>query len=710
MYLCLRLAIASTCAAAMGTALLAADYQDERTIVVNGKSDGYRAIETRSGTKTDTPLLDVPQSVAVVTGEQIRDQAIRSMSELVHLFPGVTAGQGEGHRDQVTLRGNNSTADFFVDGLRDDVQHIRGFYNIERVEAHKGPNAMIFGRGGGGGVINRVTKGAVEGDGFAGATGSVDGFGSWYVATDANLPFEHGAARLNAFRETLANHRDGYGGTRWAINPVGGLRLGDDTRLRLGYEHVADDRVVDRGVPSAFAGTLALPAPPLADARGRFFGDPRINRTRLNADVVSFRGETRLAEGLMLDASLLWGDYDKQYRNLFAATAIGGTPSAPTVGIEAYSDAVNRRNLIAQANLEWQVATGAVDHKILLGVEQSDQDSSTERVNGFFDPLVLTAATRRVTVAATGPLAIPTVHFVAGPSGAGNRAAKSALSQQSIYLQDQIGFGEHVDLIVGLRHDRFDLEVTNLFAATTASRIDTLWSPRAGLVFKPVPQASLYLSWTRSFLPQSGDQFLSLDASTATLAPETFDNYELGAKWEPHPGLSLTAALYRLDRSNTRAAGPTPGSVVLTGAQRSEGVELGLVGRIAPGWQLNAGYAYTDARIRSTTSAAPAGREVAQVPHHQLSLWARHDLNDRLGLGAGLYHQSRSFATIGHATVLPAYTRIDAAAYYRVAAGIDLQLNVENLTNIAYFPTAHSDNNITPGAPRNLRLTLTTRF
>ena len=160
---------------------------DSRTIIVTGRSEGYRAIETTSGTKTATPILDVPQSISVVTAAQLSDQAIRSIADLVRLIPGVSSGQGEGHRDQITLRGNNSTADFFVDGLRDDVQYFRSFYNIDRVEVHKGPNAMIFGRGGGGGVLNRITKGALIDQTLGSVTASVDSFGSAYVAGDAML-------------------------------------------------------------------------------------------------------------------------------------------------------------------------------------------------------------------------------------------------------------------------------------------------------------------------------------------------------------------------------------------------------------------------------------------------------------------------------------------------------------------------------------------
>ena len=221
---------------------------------------------------------------------------------------------------------------------------------------------------------------------------------------------------------------------------------------------------------------------------------------------------------------------------------------------------------------------------------------------------------------------------------------------------------------------------------------------------------SFYASYSRSFLPQSGDQFLTLDLTAAALEPEKFDNYEVGMKWDIRPTLNFTAALYQLDRTNTRAPGATPGTVVLTGELRSKGLELSLTGEIRKNWRMSAGYALQEAEIRRGTSAAPAGREVPQVPRHQANLWTRYDFTPRIGLGAGLYHQSRSFASISNAVRLPAFTRVDAAAFFRLARGIEAQVNVENVLGERYFPTAHNDNNITPGAPTSVRGTLRFSF
>ncbi|MFM9851505.1 MAG: TonB-dependent receptor [Sphingomonadaceae bacterium] len=688
----------------------AAEASDDQPIIVTGLSDGYRALETTSGTKTKTPLLDVPQSISVVTEAQLNDQAIRSVADLVRLFPGISAGQGEGNRDQVTLRGNNSTADFFVDGLRDDVQYFRSFYNIERVEAHKGPNATIFGRGGGGGIINRVTKTAQLDSISAGSAASVDSFGAWYVSGDINAGSARAALRINAFYEALNNHRNVYDGERYAVNPVVGVAVGDHTKLQLGYEYVRDSRVADRGVPSAFAGTIATPAGPVAGFTRAFFGVAGLNVSEFEGHVVTARSETNLSDALTLSTQALYGDYDKLYRNAFPATPVLGSIAAPTLGIEAYRDTTTRETFIGQGNLTWKVRAGGIDHLFLVGGEYTSQDSDNERANGFFSATSFGAANRRATVAFGDPIAIPPIIFVRGAGGDANRAVTADLKQVSAYIQDQISFGPSVDLIAGLRYDRFDLSVTNRFTNSVAQRSDDLWAPRVGLVIKPVPQASVYISYTKSFLPQSGDQFLTLDASRAALEPETFDNYEVGAKWNINPDLTATLAVFRLDRSNTRAAGPVPGTTVLTGAQRSSGLELGLSGRLMRQWQTSLGYALTNAAITGTTIAGPAGRRVAQVPRHQVSLWNRYDVTTWLGVGVGVYHQSKSFTSISNTTVIPAYTRVDAALFFTFAKGIEGQINIENITDQTYFPTAHNDVNITPGAPLNARFTLTTRF
>jgi catecholate siderophore receptor len=230
------------------------------------------------------------------------------------------------------------------------------------------------------------------------------------------------------------------------------------------------------------------------------------------------------------------------------------------------------------------------------------------------------------------------------------------------------------------------------------------------VIYRPLEPLSLYASYSVSYLPSSGDQFNSLDATSAALEPEEFENIEVGAKWDMSPSLALSAAVYRLDRSNTRAPGATPGTIVLTGEQRSEGVEIAVSGAFTEDWELIAGYAYQDAEITRTTSAAPRGRSVALVPDHQLSLWNTYRFTPMLRAGVGVIHQDEMFASISNAVTLPSFTRVDAAVFFTLNDRFEAQLNVENLLDEDYFATSHNDNNITPGSPTAVRVGLTTRF
>ncbi|MEQ7873548.1 TonB-dependent receptor [Sphingomonas sp. ASV193] len=644
----------------------------------------------RSATKTDTPLRNVPQAVAIVGRDTIDDRAMTSIVDVLRTVPGAAVASGEGNRDQIILRGQNSTADFFVDGIRDDAQYFRPLYNLERVEVLKGPNAMIFGRGGGGGIVNRVTKRADGKRGVGGAL-SADAFGDLAASVDLAAPLSPRLdARVNAFAERLDSYRDDVDGYRWAVNPTLGWQPGESTRLDLSIERVHDRRTADRGIPSQGGR-------PLGGARDRFFGDVRVNRAAFDgtsADAVLDRalGAVRWTVRGRLS------DIDKSYANALAATAVGADGR---VGMEAYRSTVHRRAAFVQNDLVAKLETGPVRHTLLVGADIGVQRTDADRQQGFFDAA---GTVQRLYVDAASADRLPAITFRDSPL---RRAtdARTRATATGLYVQDQVEIGEHLQLVAGLRRDWFRLAYADRLSSLRLTRTDRNWSPRLGLVVKPVAALSLYASWSKSFLPQSGDQFASLTATTAALAPEKFLNREVGAKWAATPALDLTLAAYLLDRTNTRATDPATNLTVLTGAQRSKGIEASADGRFGR-LTLNASAALQSAKISRMTAAAPAGRWVAGVPAFTGSLWGRYQLNDRFGLGAGLYHQSKGYASISNAVVVPAFTRIDAAAFVKLTDRIEAQVNVENVANKYYIGLANSDNNLTPGAPRSVKATL----
>ncbi len=413
-----------------------------------------------------------------------------------------------------------------------------------------------------------------------------------------------------------------------------------------------------------------------------------------NVDLASLAIQHDARNGLTLRSRTLFGDYRKFYQNVYPT---GFSAATGLVTLGAYNNRNNRQNLFSQNDLIWKGRVAGLDQTLLLGFEVGRQSSRNLRMTGGF--------TGGNTVPVTDPTVDANVVFAPAPSDADNRVHANVLA---VYAQEQLRPADWLEIVAGIRFDSFELTFDDLRGAgATFKRRDNLWSPRLGIVLKPTANLSIYASASRSFLPQSGDQFSGLTSITEGLKPERFDNYEVGAKWELPGGLLATAALYQLDRSNTRATDPLdPSKTVLTGKQRSRGLELGLERSVTSRWMVSAGYTLQKAEITETTASAAKGKEVPLVPRHSFSLWNRYDLTKSVGVGLGVIARSKSYATISNAVILPGYTRVDAALYYRLAGGIEAQLNAENLFGAHYFPTANSDNNIAPGAPRTIKATL----
>ena len=223
--------------------------------------------------RSPTPILDVPQSLSIITSDVIMERGYAAVSEIVEYMPGVSVSQGEGHRDAIVFRGVRSTADFFIDGVRDDVQYFRPLYNLEQLEVLRGPNALLFGRGGTGGILNRVTKKPELGQQFTQLTGYADTFGGGGVQVDTNWATgDNSGFRLNAMLEGLENHRDFFDVDRMAINPTFKMRLSDNTMLDLSYEYVDHEQFIDRGIPTGTDGR------PVEAFQKITFGDEDVDR------------------------------------------------------------------------------------------------------------------------------------------------------------------------------------------------------------------------------------------------------------------------------------------------------------------------------------------------------------------------------------------------------------------------------------------------
>ena len=685
------------------------------TVYVTGKrTENYKVDRSSTATKTNTALRDIPQSITVIPSELIRDQSMQSMTDVIRYVPGVGTSQGENNRDTVVLRGTTSTSDFYVNGVRDDVQYFRDLYNTEAVEVLKGPNAMIFGRGGGGGVINRVTKVAdwISRRDLALQAGS---YNDARVTADVGGGFGDAiAGRLTAMYEDTDGYRDGYSLERYGINPTLSLQPSSSTLVTLGYELYHDDRTADRGIPSLDG--LPYPTDP-----STFFGDPTQSFAKADVDALNALVQHDFGNGLTLRNNTRYGDYDRMYQN-FVPAAIN--VAAQTVPITSYNNATRRKNLFNQTDFVLVKDGGAMTHTFLGGIEVGRQDSVNHRNTGFYTvgPNTNPAGTTYNAPLAAPTISVPVTYRSNGTTDADNNGVTDIAA---VYVQDQIAFTTRLELVAGLRYDSFRVDFNDTRPPPTGignvRTNDGLLSPRVGLVYKPSASLSAYTSYTVAYTPRAGEQLASLTNFNKALDPEEYTNLEAGVKWDIQRELSFTTALYRQERTNVAVTDTTPGApagqLMLVDGQQVTGLEVGLSGRITPKWTLAGGYAHQDGQIMSNQSATVrAGARLAQTPTDTLSLWNRYDFTPRLGAGAGIINRNDMFAatedvvTPTNNVTLPGYTRLDGAMFFTLSSRVSAQFNVENLLDEEYYLNADNNNNITPGAPRAVRVSMTASF
>jgi catecholate siderophore receptor len=671
--------------------------QDART----GQT-GYITQSTSSGTRTNTALINIPQSVTVLTKDFIKDQSFTSIGEATRYVPGVIYHQGEAHRDDLVIRGQRSNADFYTNGIRDDVQYFRDFYNLQRLEVLKGPNAMIFGRGGGGGVINRVLKEA-DGSTIREVTVGGNSYPGARVTTDIGQAVnENWAARFNAMYENTESYRDFVNLERWAVNPTVTFAPNDTTTVKLSYEHLHDRRTVDRGIPSQIRPGGALPLSPYSTSASTFFGNPNLNYALADVDIGTAVIEHDFENGLTVRNATQAANYNKFYQNIYpgGAVNVAGTSS----NLSAYNNETDRANLFNQTDLTYKFDAGFTRHTVVFGGEVGRQSGLNFRHSGLFNGVSSTIA-----VDPRNPVSYVPVTFVNKATDSNNTYN---LNLGAVYLQDQVEITRYLQLIGGVRFDHFDLQSRDRRTNVALGRVDDLVSPRAGIIFKPIDNLSIYGSYSVSYLPSAGDQFSSLNPGLVIAAPEKFVNKEVGVKYDILPRLQFAAALYDLDRTNQRVSDPNnPGFFLLDGATKTRGFETSLAGYITDAWQITAGYAYTDARIANNISGTVvAGNRVGLVPYNTISVWNKYQFNPMWAAAVGVIHYSNFFASSDDTVRIPEFTRVDGAVFLTLNEMWRAQLNIENLFDQKYYATADGNNNITPGSPRVFRLSATARF
>jgi catecholate siderophore receptor len=706
--------------AAIQAAWPASGTQDGRTGTV-----GVYANSTSVATKINTPLVNIPQSLTVVTREFISDTSFQNLTDITRYVPGVDVHQGEGNRDELIIRGVDSSANFFVNGFRDDVQIFRDLYNAQSVEVLKGPSAITFGRGVGGGLVNRTLK-AADGQRIYEATAQTGSFLDRRFTLDAGQAIDEiVAVRLNAMYEKSDAFRQYNWLERYGINPTMTMKVGDATKIRLSYEDFHDERTADRGNPSqgrsfvAPSSTSLNPAFPFAPNGDltAFFGSPDLNVARANVQTVMGFIDHDFQNGLTVKNGTYFADYKKFYQNVYPGNGpLTGAvnPTDTAFNRAAYNHMTNRANTFNDTDFIYKGYTGPLFHTVGFGTELGRQEGIDVRKSGLFPNGTATEADNPFAPTYLGPIYF--VHQFPGSFFPGITAADSnskyGLKTESAYVRDTVEITRWVQLIGAGRYDRFDLSAQDLNTTIFRTRVDRFISPQAAAILKPVENLSIYYAYMVSYLPASGDQFSALTDGTLILAPQKFVNKEIGVKWNILPRLLFSAAVYKLIRTNVPLPDPNnPGFFILSGSNTMHGLETELKGYMTDKWQSWLGYAYTDARVSGDTSPTiKIGNRIQLVPYHQFSWWNKYQITPVWAVSLGAIYFSDSYASSDDTVYLPGFVRFDAGLYATINENWKAQLTVENLLNKGYWASADGNNNISPGQGRTARLKVIARF
>jgi len=665
--------------------------------VVGSKSD---APTLSSGMKTSMPIKDIPQSLSIMTSEQIKTQGLKSIGDVIDYTPGVNTSQGEGHRDAAVIRGVRTTQDFYRDGIRDDVQYYRPLYNIEQVEVLRGPNALLSGFGGAYGIINRVSKKGVIGESFNTVSGSINTFGETNVQLDSNYEIADSQAfRINMFGESLENHRDYYYGDSFGVNPTMKYVLGDGSTLDLSYEYLNQERFIDRGIPTGSDGK------PVESLKDFVFGDPTENYSTHEAHIFKAIYEHELTDSLSGRLSVSHSDHDKLYQNLYASIYTAGNPG--TVKLDGYVDTTQRETTTFSYQVNGEFEMGDIVHNLIAGLEFVETSNDNDRYNADWTPddnadsdtenftISRLMVNRNSGVNTSGNTTVNNYTTSINDKTLGN------LSVVSAYLLDEIELTDSLDLVLGVRFDKMDYDVQDVRNSTSYTDSDDTISPRAGIVFDVTDNTSLYASYSESYQQIKGDQYASLNAYDNKSDPNTFENTEFGVKYDLPNGLSFSAAFFNVEANKPQTN--DNGATFYKEKSDVSGFELQILGALTDKWYLSAGYTSLDAE-------SSTGDRLREAPEDMFSIWNNYLLSDRLAVNLGVIYQGESQIGSSATPILPDYTRVDVGATYALTDNTRFQVNIENLTDELYFPNSHSTHQASIGAPVNATFGITSSF
>jgi catecholate siderophore receptor len=731
---------------------------DASTEVAGVKVDGKRGADVQT-TKITAPLVDTPKSITVIPQKIIEQTGATSLQDILRNSPGITFGAGEGGQplaDRPFIRGQASGNNIFVDGIRDTGGQTREVFDLEQVEVVKGPDSAYSGRGSGGGSINLSSK-SPKADDFA--RGSLGVGTDEYVRATVDLNHQINdsvAVRLNVLG-TQGNTpgRKAVDFERWGIAPSIAIGLNGPTKVVASYYHLDGDNMPDYGIP-LFTKVAGLPRDSsgiLPVDRDSFYGLKARDYQKNKADIATLSVDHQISENLGVRQVLR---YSKTL-NDYILTNPGDAGAAQVInGVWWMKRGTKTRwnpttTMAAVTDLHGKVTTGAIEHSFDIGVELSREKNLNATYTTFTTAGSACPAAYKYAAANPAP---STTKDTLGAGDCTNALAPNAddpwtgivnrgpanyniAKTAAVYAFDTLKFGDKWLLNLGVRyddyrslgHDYASTNVNGVFTVTGITYRDADWSfvnYQAGLVYKPTEDSSLYISYGTASTPPTvagGDQNSnsivgSGNLSTTLLEPEDSESFEAGAKVNVfNDALALSAALFKTTRKNA-AIQVSDGVFQQVGETQVKGVELGVSGNITPKWQAFGGYTYMDSElVRGAYNGVNQGDPLANTPKNTFSLFTTYRVVRGLSLGGGAYYVSKAFGGNqggagggANGVYLPSYWRYDAFASYVVNQKVDLQLNVQNLTDERYFTKTNGTHYALPAPGRQAILTLNVKY
>ncbi|WP_053117050.1 TonB-dependent siderophore receptor [Pseudomonas sp. P1.31] len=706
-------------------------------------------VEKASSPKYTAPLVDTPRSVTVIPQQVLKDTGALNMQDALRTVPGITFGAGEGGNpqgDRPFIRGFDAQGDTYLDGVRDTGSQSREIFAVENIEVSKGPNSAIGGRGAAGGSINLVSKKAHLGNSF-------DGGFTWgsdqtqRYTLDGNYQFSDTAAgRLNLMsHESNVAGRDKVDYDRWGIAPSLAFGLGTDTRVNLDYYHLESNDTPDSGVPytiplgGSAARSKSNPDKPYSGGdHSNFYGldrDFRKGRT----DTATFAIEHDLSDSLTIKNTLRHGTSMQDYI-LTQPDDSKGNVNNGTVWRRANTRVSNTETTTNQTDLFGNFYVAGFKNSFSTGVEYTREESqkSSYSVNTDTTPGSPGNSSTNCTPSMIGASSGYNCTSLSNPNpndpwnGAISRNYAGTDTQSdtyALYAFDTLELSEQWLVNMGLRYDHFETGYkTYTNAGTTTSKgADTseFVTGQFGVVYKPAENGSIYASYATSATPPGntlgeGQEGNPLGGSTdragnllsSDMEPETTKNYEIGTKWDLlNDRLSLTADIFRTEKENARVQVDTT-SYENAGKTRVQGFELSASGKITEKWQVFAGYAFMDSEQvdGGPLNRATDGNELPNTPKNSASLWTTYQVTPKLTLGGGAFYVDDVYGSVANTTMVDSYVRYDAMAAYKLTKNVDLQLNVQNLTNETYYDKAFSTHFANQAAGRTALLSTNFHF